>query len=41
MKNILETKAIPAWVDLWGTDVSHDWPWWQRQIPYFLERLGF
>lgn len=41
MKNLLEAKGVPAWVDLWGTDVSHDWPWWQRQLPYFLERLGF
>jgi len=41
MKHILEAKGVPAWVDLWGTDVSHDWPWWRRQIPYFLERLGF
>jgi esterase/lipase superfamily enzyme len=41
MKNLLEAKGVPAWVDLWGTDVSHDWPWWQRQMPYFLERLGY
>jgi esterase/lipase superfamily enzyme len=41
LKNLLEAKGVPAWVDLWGTDVSHDWHWWQRQMPYFLERLGF
>ena len=32
--------GIPAWVDLWGPDVNHDWPWWRRQMPYFLEKLG-
>lgn len=41
MKGILESKGIPAWVDLWGHDVYHDWPWWQRQMPYFLGKLGY
>ncbi|MGD8703732.1 MAG: hypothetical protein PVG51_17860 [Desulfosarcina sp.] len=25
--------------DCWGHDVSHDWPWWYRQMNYFLETL--
>ncbi|MDD6726958.1 MAG: esterase, partial [Lactimicrobium massiliense] len=29
-------KNIPAWVDFWGADVAHDWPWWRRQLPYYL-----
>lgn len=29
-------KGIDAWCDYWGDDVSHDWPWWQKQIRYFL-----
>ena len=41
MKAILENKAVPAWVDLWGTDVSHEWRWWHRQMPYFLGSLGY
>lgn len=36
LKNILESKGISAWVDLWGHDVSHDWIWWRVQMPYFL-----
>lgn len=36
---ILAGKSIPAWVDIWGPDVTHDWPWWRRQIAYFLERF--
>jgi esterase/lipase superfamily enzyme len=39
LKTILEAKAIPAWIDLWGHDVNHDWPWWQKQLPYFLNKL--
>lgn len=31
--------GIPAWVDYWGWDVSHDWPWWRRQLAYFLPYL--
>ena len=30
---------INAWVDYWGYDVAHDWPWWYKQIPYFLPYL--
>lgn len=39
LKNILESKGIPAWVDLWGYDVNHDWPWWYKMVPYFLPYL--
>ena len=31
--------GIPVWVDYWGWDVSHDWPWWHRQAAYFLPYL--
>ncbi len=36
---VLERKQIPALVDLWGEDVDHDWPWWRKQLPYFLGKL--
>jgi len=29
-------KHIDAWVDYWGSDVSHDWMWWKAQLLYFL-----
>jgi esterase/lipase superfamily enzyme len=29
-------RGISAWFDYWGTDVNHDWPWWKKQIRYFL-----
>jgi len=39
MAEILRQKNIPAWIDIWGPDVHHDWPWWHKQLPYFLEKL--
>ncbi|OEH84906.1 transposase [Desulfuribacillus stibiiarsenatis] len=36
LKSILEAKNIFAWVDIWGYDVDHDWPWWRKMMPYFL-----
>ncbi len=39
MEAVLREKQIPAWVDYWGTDVNHDWCWWQKQLPYFMNTL--
>jgi len=39
LKHILDEKGIPAWVDIWGHDVNHDWPWWRKMMPYFLSHL--
>jgi len=39
LQAILASKGIPAWIDFWGHDVNHDWPWWRRQMPYFLANL--
>lgn len=36
---IFPVKGISVWVDLWGYDVAHDWPWWYKQVEYFLPRL--
>jgi esterase/lipase superfamily enzyme len=33
-------QAIPAIVDEWGDDVNHDWPWWRKMLPHYLDRLG-
>ena len=40
LEAILRAKEIPALVDFWGEDVAHDWPWWRRQMPHFLSRIG-
>jgi esterase/lipase superfamily enzyme len=39
LKNILEEKKVPCWIDVWGYDADHDWQWWRKQLPYFLEHL--
>ena len=41
LKAILDAKQIPCWVDIWGYDVNHDWPWWRRMMPYFLGKLEY
>jgi esterase/lipase superfamily enzyme len=38
---ILDAKKVPCWVDIWGYDVNHDWPWWKRMMPYILGKLEF
>ena len=39
LAGILSRKEIPCWLDVWGPDVAHDWPWWKKQIAYFLGHL--
>lgn len=38
LDRVLREKSIPAFVDYWGYDVDHDWPWWRKQLPYFMEK---
>ena len=40
LQGILQAKGVPCWIDIWGEHVSHDWPWWRQQMPYFLAKLG-
>ena len=39
LEDIFREKGIHAWCDFWGYDVNHDWPWWFRQMRYFLPNL--
>lgn len=39
LDRVLREKGIRAWVDYWGTDCNHDWPWWKKQIRYFLPHV--
>lgn len=36
LQAIMESKGIHAWVDYWGYDCAHDWPWWYKQVTYFV-----
>ena len=37
---LLDRKGIGHIYELWGHDVNHDWPWWRKMLPFYLERLG-
>ena len=39
MHGVLQDKGVPAWIDIWGFDVNHDWPWWRKMAPYFLSKI--
>jgi len=39
LERILIHLGIPAWIDYWGHDVNHDWPWWRKKMNYFLMHL--
>ncbi|MCK5686369.1 esterase family protein [bacterium] len=36
LRKSLSVKKIPHWIDIWGHEVNHDWPWWKKQLPYFM-----
>ena len=36
LESVFREKGIHAWCDFWGGDVNHDWPWWFKQMRYFL-----
>lgn len=35
----LHHLKVKAWIDWWGYDVNHDWPWWRKQLPYFVGHI--
>jgi esterase/lipase superfamily enzyme len=37
--DLLGSKGIPNYMDLWGYDVSHDWHWWREQIVFYMSHL--
>lgn len=39
MKETFDRLSVNAWCDFWGSDVNHDWPWWRKQLPYFLGHI--
>lgn len=36
MARTLQSAGIDATLDVWGTDVSHEWVWWRRQLVHHL-----
>jgi esterase/lipase superfamily enzyme len=39
IQELCQEKGIHIWVDFWGYDVNHDWPWWHKQVAYFVPYL--
>ena len=39
LSEILSSKGIPHALELWGHDVNHDWPWWRKMLPFYLDKL--
>jgi esterase/lipase superfamily enzyme len=41
LSGILNSKGIPHFLDVWGHDVNHDWPWWLKMLPYSIDKMGW
>ncbi len=39
MSNVLNSRNIPHWLDLWGHDMPHDWTTWRDMLPYFIGHI--
>jgi len=40
LSDILHSKGVNHWLDLWGHDMKHDWPTWRQMLPYFLSKFN-
>lgn len=36
LEQAMREKGLCPHLDVWGYDVTHGWPWWNRQMPYLL-----
>ncbi|MGH2566442.1 MAG: alpha/beta hydrolase-fold protein, partial [Ginsengibacter sp.] len=34
---VLYDKGINYELDIWGADITHDWPTWRAMLPYYIE----
>lgn len=32
LSHLLNAKAVPHWLDVWGNHTGHDWPWWVEMV---------
>jgi len=40
LSDILHSKGVNHWLDLWGHDIKHEWSTWLRMLPYFLSKFN-
>lgn len=39
MHESLKSGGVRHNYDLWGHDAAHDWPWWKKQMDYYIWKL--
>ena len=39
LADVLKAEKLPAHVELWGGDVSHEWYWWGKMLSLFVPRI--
>ena len=39
MSEVLGSRGIPNWVEVWGPEWDHDWPTWRAMLPHFLDKF--
>lgn len=39
LASLLAGRGVPAQVEFWGEDVSHDWPWWHKMATHAFGTL--
>lgn len=39
LAHVLGQKGIGHNLDMWGYDVDHDWPWWRKMLPHYIDNV--
>jgi len=39
LADLLKDQGLPAHVEIWGGDVSHEWYWWGKMLSLFVPRI--
>ena len=39
LADLLKDQGMPAHLEVWGGDVSHDWYWWGKMLGLFVPRI--
>ena len=39
LADVLAAQGLPAHLEVWGGDVSHEWYWWGKMLSLFVPRI--
>ena len=39
LADVLAAQGLPAHLEVWGGDVSHEWYWWGKMLGLFVPRI--